>query len=107
LTTVITVACYGGESLRDVIVHDVKLERYGLQVSRQKHLLAIQDGRSHTSDYETAGAINLEWDAGTRTLLARIVTRGRRTPDEIVGRLVAYLLGRYQQRIRSIRILPN
>src|SRR3989442_479633 len=66
VTTVVTVACYIGASLRDQIVHDGRLERYGLEVAKQK-----APGRNpgwaklHANDYDTAGAINLEWNAGT------------------------------------------
>lgn len=108
MSTVITVSCYDSESLRDAIVHDLRLERYGLEVSRQK-----APGRNpgwaklNASDHKTPGAVNLEWDAGTRTLLARVVTRGKSSPDKIVGRFLAYLLARYQRRIRSIHILPD
>ena len=107
MTTVVHVACYGADSLRDRIVHDRRLEDYELGVARQK-----TPGRNpgwaklYAVDY-TRGAINLEWDASTRSLLARIVNRARGKPDIVVGRFVAYLLARHRSRIRSIAIHPE
>ncbi len=101
------VTCYGAASLRDRIVHDRRLERYELAVVRQK-----TPGRNpgwaklYAIDY-THGAVNLEWDASTRSLLARIVNRAKGKPDVVVGRFVAYLLARHRHRIRSITIHPE
>jgi len=50
---------------------------------------------------------NLEWDAATRSLLARIVNRAEGKPDIAVGRFVAYLLACHHRRIRSIAIHPE
>ena len=108
MTTVIHVTCFGSGSLREAIVHDARLKKYGLQVSRQK-ISGRNPGwaKLHAADYEIFGAINLEWDGPTKTLLARVVTRGRGKPDAILGRYVAYLLGRHRHRIRSIEIHPE
>lgn len=108
MTTVVHVACRGSTSLRDRIVHDRRLERYGLYVLRTR-----MPGRNpgwaklYSSERGVDGAINLAWDAHTRALLARVVTRGRGRPDRIIGALVAYLLGRHRRRIRSITVHPE
>jgi hypothetical protein len=108
VVTVVQVTCYGNGSLRDAIVHDEKLSKYQLEVARQK-----TSGRNpgwaklHSTDAEVPGAINLEWDPSTRTLLTRIVTKGSSRPDMIMGRYVAYLLGRHRRRIRSVHIAPD
>ena len=107
MTTVVHVACYGSASLRDRVVRDGRLADYELCVSRTK-----RPGRNpgwaklYGADPGTRGAINLAWDGGTRTLMARIVTRGRGKPDVIVGRFVGYILGRHRRRVRSITVLP-
>jgi hypothetical protein len=108
MTTVVHVACYGSTSLRDRVVHDKRLADYALFVSRTR-----MPGRNpgwaklYGSDYGIKGAINLEWDGDTRTLLARVVTRGKGKPDVVVGSFVAYLLGRHRARIRSITVHPE
>ena len=108
MTTVVHVVCYGSASLREKIVKDERLSRYGLQVSRQK-ISGRNPGwaKLHAVEHEIFGAINLEWDGPTKTLLARVVTRGRGKPDAILGRYIAYLLARHRHRIRSIEIHPD
>ena len=108
MTTVVHVACYGSTSLRERVVHDRRLGDYDLFVQRTR-LPGRNPGwaKLYGSDYGTKGAINLEWDADTRTLLARVVTRAKGKPDVIVGRFVAYLLGRHRGRIRSITVHPE
>ena len=108
MRTAIQVSCYGTGSLREKIVSDERLKTYGLKVSQQ-----MTPGRNpgwaklHSLGREIPGAINLEWDGSTRTLTARVITRGGTGPDEIVGRFVAYLMGRHRRRVRSILVLPG
>jgi hypothetical protein len=108
MQSVIQVTCYRGASLREALANDRRLEKYNLAVSRQK-----TPGRSpgwaklHSTDPDVPGAINLEWDTATKTLMARIVTKGKSTPDRITGDFIAYLIRRHRKRIRSILILPT
>jgi len=108
MQSVIQVTCYRGGSLREALANDRRLEKYNLAVSRQK-----TPGRSpgwaklHSTDPDIPGAINLEWDPATKTLMARIVTKGKCTPDRITGDFIAYLIRRHRKRIRSILILPT
>ena len=108
MQSIIQITCYRGGSLREAIASDTRLEKYNLTVMRQK-----TPGRSpgwaklHSTDPEIRGAINLEWDPATKTLLARIVTKGKNTPDRITGDFIAYLIRRHRKKIRSILLLPR
>ena len=108
MQTVIQVVCTRGVSVRDAIVKDPQLERFGLVVSKQH-----QPGRSHgwaklrSLRRDRRGAINLEWYAATRILLCRVVNRGSGKPGLIGGDFLEYLLERRRSRIDSIIILPD
>jgi hypothetical protein len=98
----VQVLCSKGKSLREAIATDGRLERYSLQVTRQ-----MQPGRApgwlklHATD-TTRGALNIEWDAQSAVLSARVITRGSRKPSPIVGDFVNYLLSRHSSRVQSI-----
>jgi hypothetical protein len=94
--------CSRGRSVREAIGTDPRLERYGLQVTRQ-----LQPGRApgwlklHATD-ATRGALNIEWDAQSYVLSARVITRRSRKPSPIVGDFINYLLDRHSGRVQSI-----
>lgn len=98
----VQVLCSKGPSLREAIANDARLERYSLQVTRQ-----MQPGRApgwlkvHATD-ATRGALNIEWDAQSAVLSARVITRGSRKPSPIVGDFINYLLDRHAGRVQSI-----
>jgi hypothetical protein len=98
----VQVLCTKGKSLREAIASDARLERHGLQVTRQ-----MQPGRApgwlklHATD-TTRGALNIEWDAQSAVLSARVITRGSRRPSPIVGDFINYLLDRHSGRVQSI-----
>ncbi len=108
MQSVIQVTCYRSGSLREALASDRHLADYHLAVSRQK-----TSGRNpgwakvHSTAPDVHGAINLEWDPATKTLMARVVTKGKSTPDRIIGAFVAYLIRRQRTRIRSILLLPG
>jgi hypothetical protein len=108
MQSVVQVTCYRGGSLREAIANDRRLDKYQLVVLRQK-----RSGRNpgwaklHSTDPQVPGAINLEWDPATKTLMARIVTKGKNTPDRITGDFIAYLMRYQRRRIRSILLLPG
>ncbi len=108
MQSVIHVTCYSGGSLREAIINDKRLEKYNLVVLRQK-----TSGRNpgwaklHSTDPEVRGAINLEWDPATKTLMARIVTKGKNTPELITGEFITYLMRCQRRKIRSILLLPG
>ncbi len=107
MQSVIQVMCYRGGSLREAVANDRRLEKYHLAVARQK-----RSGRNpgwaklHSTEPEVHGAINLEWDPATKTLMARVVTKGKNTADRITGDFIAYLIRCQRRRIRSIVLLP-
>src|SRR5438045_2593639 len=76
----IQVLCTKGRSIRQAIADDPRIERYGLQVTKE-----AQPGRApgwlklHAE--EMRGALNVEWDAQSSVLSARVVTRGSRKPS--------------------------
>jgi hypothetical protein len=108
MQTVVQVICSAGPSLRDAIGGDPKLESFGLQVARQH-----QPGRSpgwaklHAVSPEVPGAVNVEWNTSTGTLVCRVVTKGRSRAGPLVGALVNYLLSRYPRRVQTITIVPR
>ena len=95
-------------SLRDIIIKDKKLSEYGLKVVMQK-----KSGRSHgwskirSSDTVFNGAINIQWEASSRMLLCRVVTRGYGRANFIIGSFVDYLLARYPKKIEAVNIIPR
>lgn len=107
MQTVIQVTCYRAGSLREAVANDRRLEKYNLEVLRQK-----RTGRNpgwtklHSSNPDIPGAINLEWDPATKTLMARVVTRAGNTAERITGDFLAYLMRCQRKRIRSILVLP-
>jgi hypothetical protein len=98
----IQVLCTKGSSIRQAIADDQRIERFGLQVTKE-----AQPGRApgwlklHATD-ETRGALNVEWDAQSSVLSARVVPRGSRRPSPIVCYFVNYLLQRHEGRVQSI-----
>lgn len=98
----VQVLCSKGQSLRQAIANDPHLGRHALQVTRE-----TQPGRApgwmklHATD-ATRGALNVEWDAQSSVLTARVITRGSRKPSRIVGDFVNYLLERHPRRIQTI-----
>ena len=86
----VQVVCTRGTSLRDAISKNPRLDKHLLRVSEQK-----RSGRSrgwtkvHSTEPDRRGAINLEWDANTNLLLARVITRGQGKPSLIIGDFVS------------------
>lgn len=92
----------GKASLREQIVEQIeKRGEDGLFVEfhhvkhRSKGWAKIKREKSH-------GALNIEWDADARMLVARAITRGGNKPDELVGSFVSFLLRRFGKRIESM-----
>lgn len=105
MQTIIQVISAGASSLRDTIVNDTRLERFGLVVAEQKRQ-ARAPGWAKIHMPGEHGAINLEWHGSSQTLICRIVTRGGK-PDAIAGAFTKYLLGRLARQIRLIQIIPG
>jgi hypothetical protein len=108
MQSIIQITCYRGGSLRERIANDKRLKKYHLAVARQK--ISGRNpgwGKLHSTKPEVAGAINYEWDPATKTLMARVVTKGKNTADRIIGDFIAYLMRCQRRRIRSIVVLPG
>jgi hypothetical protein len=104
MQTVIQVISAGTTSLRDAIVNDRKLEKFGLIVAHQKKITRPH-GWAKLHMRGERGAINLQWHGASRTLICRIVTRSGK-PNAIAGAFTNYLLARLPRKIHSIQIIP-
>lgn len=108
MQTFIQVMCRRGRSLRVGIADDPRLSRFHLEVMREQ-----TPGRRpgwmklRSTDPQTRGAINVEWDPPVHILNCRIVTKGRGKPNAIAGDFVKYLLARHWRRIEHIDISPR
>ena len=108
MQTLIQVVCSRGNSLRDAIVNDAQLSKFGLVTQKKQ-----QPGRSrgwakvHSNADGRQGALNIEWDADTNILLCRVVNRGAGRPNLIIGDFVDYLFKRYRRRIQAVNIIPR
>ena len=109
MQTVIHVTCKRNESLRQRILDDdTQLGRYGLEIAQRKvHDRNPGWAKIHGTDYAAPGALNFDWDGPTKTLTVRAVNKQGKKPDVLVGRFVAYLLGRHRSRIRAMVVLPE
>ena len=108
MQTVLQVSCRRkrGLSLRQQIVNDAKIGDFGLHVRVRKVPGRNPGWAKVTSSEREAGAINIEWDASTSTLLARVVTRRSEPASALIGRFVRYLLSRHAKQIRALTLLP-
>jgi hypothetical protein len=104
MQTVIQVIASGRGSLREKIMTDERLKKFGLVPTEHQ-----RPGRPHgwaKIHSETAhGAINLEWHGRSNTLICRVVTKLGNKPNSIIGCFIDYLLARHQSRILSIHIM--
>jgi hypothetical protein len=103
MQTVIQVISAKNKSLRDAIVNDKNLAKFGLEVTEQKRP-ARAPGWAKIHMPGQLGAINIEWHGASRTLICRIVTRGGK-PDAIAGAFTKYLLARLTRQIHLIQII--
>ena len=53
-----------------------------------------------------AGAIKIQWDGNSKTLIVRAIAERGNTPNELVGLFMGYLLERRSKQISSIVIRP-
>lgn len=105
----IQVICSQGESLREKIVKDGKLEDYSLVVSKQRSAGRNPGWAKIYSSHqkEIPGALNLVWHRESMMLMGRVITRGSSKPEQLIGYFVTYLLARHRRRIKTINILPE
>ena len=108
MQTLVQVICSRGRSLRDSIVNDEQLERFGLRIDKKKRR-GRKNGwaKIHSVEPRRQGALNVEWDAGKRILSCRVVNRRGGRPYKILGDFVDYLFDRHHGRLRLVNIIPR
>jgi len=103
--TVMHVTCTKGRSLRSLIGNEVqKLASCSLEVKAEKTNRNPGWMKIKGTDDGSRGALNISWNASTKTLTCRIVNRGAGKPNLILGNFVDFLLRYYGTRIRLINI---
>ena len=104
MQTVIQVITGGRGSLREKIMTDERLKKFGLIPTEHQ-----RPGRPHgwakIHSENAHGAINLEWHGPSGTLICRVVTKFGNKPNSIIGHFIDYLLARQQSRILAIHIM--
>jgi hypothetical protein len=108
MQTIIQVTCTQrrGDSLRQRIVHDESLGDFGLRIQTRRVVGRNPGWAKVLSTEGYAGAVNIEWDSSTNTLLARVVTRRRSPAGRLVGQFISYVLSTHGRHIRAITVLP-
>lgn len=109
MQTIVQVICTPGRSVRDAIARHPRIGEHGLVVSAQKNPERAHGWtKLHSSRPGVRGAINVEWNADARILLARVITRGKGGgPGPIVGDFVEFLLARLARRVTCINVMPR
>jgi len=79
------------ESLREIIISDLKKWEYGLDVLFEKKI-GRRSGWAKINGQDLTGVINIYWHATSKTLIARAVGKRGNKPCKLVGRFIAYLL---------------
>ncbi len=95
-------------SLRNRIVNDPKLEKFGFKVVEKKKVGRPHGwAKLHSLEPNRDGAINIEWSGRAKLLICRVVTRGSGRPSGITGDFIEYLLARFRSAISTINIVPG
>ncbi|MBI4465368.1 MAG: hypothetical protein HY647_11745 [Acidobacteria bacterium] len=107
MQTLVQVLCRKGPSLRDRIVNDSRISNFKLAVRWEKKPGRKRGWAKIRGTEGQYGAINIEWDGRTKTLICRVITKGFGKPHSIIGDFVDYLLARFRRTIRIINILES
>lgn len=108
MQVLVQVICRRGPSLRDAIAHDPRIEKHLLTVVSSKRQTRPHGwAKVRSTEPDRRGAVNIEWDADTKVLICRVVTRGPGKPNLIIGDFIDYLLHRFSRRIQAINIIPR
>ena len=104
MQTAIQVICTSGRSLRTQIAEQARDSEAWI-VSRERNI-GRNPGWMKVKSTERGvwGALNITWEAQTRTLTCRVVNRRDGTPHAIIGRFIDFLLENYKDRIQLISI---
>lgn len=94
------------KSLREAIIADLEKWDYGLDVTSEK-----KRGRTNgwakikaSCDVPCCGAINIQWDNISKTLVGRAISKRGNLPNELLGRFVSYLIEKRRKDISSLTI---
>lgn len=108
MQTIVQIICTKGNSLRDAIANDAKLDSYSFTVlSEKKHGRSPGWTSVRSTDKEHRGTIKIQWNAGTQFLICRVINKGAGRPDQIIGAFIGYILERHRKRLKLITILPD
>jgi hypothetical protein len=94
-------------SLRALILAEKPetLRSYGLEVL-SKLIKGRPHGWSKMGAVGEPGVVNFHWDAGTKTLIARGITRRDNKPGYALASFLHYVLVEHKKRVHSITITP-
>jgi len=105
MQTVIQLACTKGNSLRDAIANDARLEAYGFKILREKKLGRSPGWTKVRSNVSgRRGTINIQWSASTQYLTCRVINRGAGRPSQVIGDFINFILERHKKRLKLITI---
>lgn len=108
MQTLIQVVCSEKKSLRDVIAHDERLNKFNFCVeAKQKPGRSPGWAKIHSKDANVRGAINITWQSRVNILNCRVITKGTGKPANIIGDFTKYLLARFSKKIQSVIIVPR
>lgn len=108
MQTLIQVVCSERKSLRDLIAHDERLNKYNFYVeAKQKPGRSPGWAKIHSKDVKVRGAINITWQSRVNILNCRVITKGTGKPANIIGDFTKYLLARFSKKIQSVIIVPR
>ena len=93
-------------SLRELVIADLQWCDYSLEIDSEKKV-GRRGGWAKIKATDLPGVINITWHANSKTLIARAIAKDGNTPDDLVGRFVAYLLHRRRKQLNGIAIRPS
>jgi hypothetical protein len=102
MQTIVQVICRGPGSLREAISQDKKLDDYRLKLVHSKRQNRSPGWAKVKSSSGDPGALNFDWDASSKILTCRAVTKRKKKPYNVVGDFVAYLMARHEKRLVTI-----
>ncbi|MFH1811889.1 MAG: hypothetical protein ABIJ09_24335 [Pseudomonadota bacterium] len=91
-------------SLRELIVSDLQERSLdGLHVVK-RHKKGRPNGWAKINRKDSYGCLNLDWDATSKTMVGRVVSKAGCHPGELVAAFIAYLLRWHGRRICMVTV---
>lgn len=108
MQTLVQVVCNKNQrtSLRKKIVRDKDLTKFKLVCTEMKKNSRADGWAKLKSTDNPIGAINIQWESETKTLSARIVTKGIKQPSAILSDFINYIFSRHKRIVKAINIYP-